>query len=394
MIWVRKFGVFILAILLLVMVLITTLFSSLVISANNPKAIKGWVAKSGVYDHFMVALLNKSGSNADTTSAISIQDPQVQSAAQEVFTPQVIQNGFETIIDSNYDWLSGKKNKPDFAVDLTNYKQQFAENVQNKVKNFLTNLPNCTPQQTLALQGQLNVKLFGLTCRPANVNPTTEAARARDQILNSDFLSTPVLTASTITVNDNNSQVYYVKFAKAPSIYKEARITPLVMLTITLLLSFLILITSTSKDKGKKNIAIVFFVSAFILILEKILIEAARVSQKVVWVNVDFSKDLNKPLNDLVFIVFSNVTNICLVAALLLVIAGVLLIRSARKSGNVVEKKRLKKKDIEQAIPETNPIFFEEDEPPAPKPKASPTPTPKIATKTPPRKPKKPRLIQ
>lgn len=124
------------------------------------------------------------------------------------------------------------------------------------------------------------------------------------------------------------------------------------------------------------------------------MIEAARVSQKVVWVNVDFSKDLNKPLNDLVFIVFSNVTNICLVAALLLVIAGVLLIRSARKSGNVVEKKRLKKKDIEQAIPETNPIFFEEDEPPAPKPKASPTPTPKIATKTPPRKPKKPRLIQ
>lgn len=390
MIWVRKFGVFWLAIFLLISVLVTATAISVVISLNRPSSVKTWVKKSGVYDHVLVAFLNNNNEQTDGTSSLSIQDPQVQTAVQESITPQVVQSGFETVIDSNFAWLSGKTDKPDFRVDLSQQKNDFGNNVQNKVKNFLTNLPACTPQQTVALQGQLNVKLFNLPCRPANINPVAEAARAKEQVMNADFLNDPVITASTL--GDSGNKVYYLQYSNAPSIYRESRFAPLVLLAVTILLSFIVVVASTTRQKGKKNVAITLFVAAFLLVVGKVIIEAARYSQKVTWINVDFSKDLNKPLNDLVYISLSGITNINLIITVILIIIGILLIRSARKSGDVVPKNRKRKIDDQEAIPETNPIFFEEDE--APKPVVAPAPRPRPATKPQPKKPRKPRLIQ
>lgn len=390
MIWVRKFGVFWLAIFLLISVLVTATAISVVISVNRPSSIKTWVKKSGVYDHVLVAVLNNTDEQGDTTSSLSIQDPQVQTAIQESITPQVVQNGVETIIDSNFAWLNGKTDKPDFSVDLSQQKNDFANNVENRVKSFLTNLPACTQQQTIALQGQLNIKLFNLPCRPANINPTAEAARAKEQVMNADFLNDPIITASTL--GDSSKKAYYVQYSNAPSIYRESRFAPLVLLAITVLLSFIVVIASTTRQKGKKNVAITLFVAAFLLVVGKVIIEAARYSQKVTWINVDFSKDLNKPLNDFVYISLSGITNINIIITVILIIIGILLIRSAKKSGVVAPKNRSKQTPELEAMPETNPIFFEEDG--APQPVAAPTPKPRPAAKPQPKKPRKPRLIQ
>lgn len=393
MIWVKKFGVFILAIILFVAVLLTTYATSLVFSINQPSAVKGWVARSGVYDHVLVAVLNSNEGGGDSSSAISISDPEVQTAAQAAFNSKVIQSGFESFIDSNFNWLSGKSNKPDFRIDLTEPKDEFGNQVQSKVKTFLTNLPVCTPQQTAALQGQLNIKLFKLPCRPANINPDSEATRAKGQVMNSDLLSNPIITASTFSNNDGGSQVYYLKFSKAPSIYREARFVPLLLAAITAAIALLVVVVSTSREKGKKNVAIVLFITSFVLIIEKIAAELIRTSQKVQWFNVDFSKDLNKPLNDLVNIAISSIATINLVIAAILVIIGVLLVRSARKSNVVASKSRPSraKKNKSKEVVDSSPIYFE-DEPVAPKPQprpaVQPTPQPR------PKKPRKPRLIQ
>lgn len=388
MIWVRKFGVFILAIILFIAVLATTYATSLVIALNQPSTIKGWVVKSGVYDHALVAFLNNNSSSSDNNSAISISDPQVQTAAQSAFNSQAIQNGFETFIDSNFNWLSGKSNKPDFKIDLTEPKKEFGNQVQSKVKSFLSGLAVCTPQQTAALQGQLNVKLFSLTCRPANINPDSEAARAKEQVMNADFLSNPVITASTLS-NNNGSQVYYVKYSKAPSLYREARFIPLILLAITVALSLLVTAASTTREKGKKNVAIVLFVASFMLIVGKVIAELVRMSQKIQWFNVEFSKDLNKPLNDLVNIAISSISTTDLVIAIILVIIGVLLIRSARKSDDIKPKPRASKPNKKETVIDENPIYFE-DEPSTP----APSPIPQPAPRPRPKKPRKPRLIQ
>lgn len=391
MIWVRKFSVFILALILFVAVLITTYATSLIIASNSPTAVKGWIAKSGVYDHVLVAILNKDESG-DSSSAISISDSQVQTAAQEAFTPEVVQSGVESFINGNYDWLSGKSDRPDFRIDLTKPKDNFGNIVQNKVKSYLSGLPVCNPQQAAALQGQMNVKLFSLPCRPENLNADSEAARAKEQIANADFLSNPIITASTFTNNDPSSKVYYVKLSKAPSLYREARFIPLVLLALVVALSFIVLVASTTRNKGKKNIAFVFFLASFVLIIGKVAVELIRVSQKVQWFNVDFSKDLNKPLNDLVNIALGSMGNINLIIALVLIITGILLVRSARKSVTVNSKAKPKKVRKPQPVTETNPIFFEEEEPP--KLLRTPSPVPRLAPKPQPKKAKKPRLIQ
>lgn len=393
MIWVRKFGVFILAIILFIAVLVTTYATSLVISINQPTTIKGWVAKSGVYDHVLVAVLNNNDGGGDSSSAISISDPEVQTAAQAAFNSKVIQSGFESFIDSNFNWLSGKTNKPDFKIDLTEPKNEFGNQVKNKVKTFLGGLPVCTPQQTAALQGQLNVKLFKLPCRPANINPDSEAARAKEQVMSADFLNDPVITASTLANNDSGNQVYYLKFSKAPGVYREARFVPLVLLAITSALALLVIVASTTRERGKKNVAIVLFIAAFLLVIEKIAAELIRVSQKVEWVNIEFSKELNKPLNDMTNIAISSIATINLIIAVVLVVVGILLIRSARKNngGSPKSKPSRKKQTQEQPTIDSSPLYFE-DEPAVPV--AKPTPAPQITPKPRPKKPRKPRLIQ
>ena len=402
MIWVRKFGVFILAIILFIAVLLTTYATSFIISINNPGTVKGWLTKSGVYDHVLVAFLNNNDGEGDS-SAISISDPQVQTAAQSAFNSQVIKQGFEKFIDSNYDWLNGKTNKPEFKIDLTEPKNEFGNQVQDKVKTYLTNLPVCTPQQTLALQSQLTVKLFSLPCRPANISPDSEASRAKEQVLSADFLSDPVITVSTLSNNSNNSQLYYVKFSKAPSLYKEARFVPLILLAITTAVALLVIVASTTREKGKKNVAIVLFIASFVLIIGKVVVELIRLSQKIQWFNVEFSKDLNKPLNDLVNIAISSISTIDLIIAVLLIIVGVLLIRSSRKSSNITPRAKKTKSTKTEDLIDDNPIFFD-DEPvkpePKPTPKAKPAqqptprPMPKPAPKPVAKKPRKPRLIQ
>jgi len=389
MIWIRKFGVFILAIILFIAILVTTYATSLVIALNQPSTIKGWLVKSGVYDHALVAVLNNNSEGGDNTSAISISDPEVQTAAQAAFNSKVLQNGFETFIDSNFNWLSGKSNKPDFRIDLTEPKQEFGNQVQSKVKSFLAGLPACTPQQTATLQGQLNVKLFSLPCRPANINPDSESARAKEQVMNADFLSDPVISASTFS--SSGSQVYYVKFSKAPSIYREARFVPLVLIAITIALSVLVVIASTTREKGKKNVAIVMFIASFVLIVGKVVAELIRISQKIQWFNVEFSKDLNKPLNDLVNIAISSISTTDLVIAIILIITGILLIRSARKSGDIKPKARASKSKKKEVTVNDSPIYFE-DEPTTPSP--TPAPIAQPAPKPRPKKPRKPRLIQ
>ena len=140
MIWLRKFGVFLLAIILFAVLLSTAHTTTATYIANSPSTVKGWFAKSGLYNNIVVGVINQndSGSNSDS---VSLQDPQVKAIAQEVFSPQVMQNSFETFIDSNAAWLQGSSKTPNFKIDLSAQKEEFGNKVADKVQSYLTAFP-------------------------------------------------------------------------------------------------------------------------------------------------------------------------------------------------------------------------------------------------------------
>jgi len=82
--------------------------------AGSPASVKQTLSDSGIYNSVVNNALDqaKQSTQADG-SQIDLTDPAIKKAANESFTPQVIQNSSEKVIDGIYNWLNGKTTQPD-----------------------------------------------------------------------------------------------------------------------------------------------------------------------------------------------------------------------------------------------------------------------------------------
>jgi hypothetical protein len=388
MIWLRKFGVFLLAIILFAVLLSTAHTTTATYIANSPSTVKGWFAKSGLYNNIVVGVINQndSGSNSDS---VSLQDPQIKAIAQEVFSPQVMQNSFETFIDSNAAWLQGNSKTPNFKIDLSAQKEEFGNKVADKVQSYLTALPVCTPQQVAALQTKNNVAYFSLSCRPSALNPSVEAARAKDQITSSDFLNDPVITASSLNGTDSLTKPYYEKYSSLPSAFQEARFAPIVLLLLSVLLAVAVYFASTTRQKGLKNVAFALIGAFLVLLFQKIFIELSFTNNSIRWFNVDINPELNVSFVKVIHTSAGSFATIDLIIGSVMLLIAIWLLFVAKKKSNSSPSPRPKKvktpvpKDID--MPEIEEIEVVKQ------PTIRTNHQPSMQR---PKKPRKPRLIQ
>jgi len=309
--WFRKVLVAFFAFLLFVTVL--NISYSVAINQNfgNATTVKKWLADSKIYDTAVSAVLNDTQNDEDKTGgdgSISLKDPVVQQAAKEAFSPQVLQNSTNTFIDSNYAWLSGKTTSPEFKIDLSQAKEDFATKVGTAVQTRLAGLTVCTAEQQALLQ--IPVTVTTVSCRPANLDPATEGARVANEIRTSEFLSNPVITADTLAhdSNNKNSKPYYVEASKAPQVYQAAQKAPWALALVALILSLLIIFIASPRRKGWRRIASVLLVAGILLVASKFLADFSvnRVERQISNSKTVVSQ-LKQPSNDLIDHVESQV---------------------------------------------------------------------------------------
>lgn len=388
MIWLRKFGVFLLAIILFATLLVTAHVTTATYIANSPSTVKGWFAKSGLYDNVVVGVINQNN-NGGNSDAVSISDPQVQAIAKEVFSPQVMQKSFETVIDSNANWLKGSAKTPNFKIDLTSQKEEFGNKVAEKVNSFLTSLPICTPQQVAALQAKSNLSYFSLSCRPSALSPAVEAARAKDQITSSDFLNDPVITASSLNGTDSVTKPYYEKYSALPSAYQEARFAPFILLLLSFVLAIAVYFASTSRQKGLKNIAFALIGAFVVLLLQKVFVEASFTSNTIRWFNVDINPDLNASFIKVIHTSAGTFATIDLIIGAVMLLIAIWLLIAAKRKGQSKSNPRPSK--AKRPAPKTIDVPEIEEVEVVKQPTIRTNPA---ATSPKPKKPRKPRLIQ
>ncbi len=267
----RRGLVFILACLLLVSLLGLALATSAQINLTHPAKIESWLNQSHLYDHFVNSVIeqaDKSDQN-DQSGSVSLTDAAVQKAAKSAFSPQLLQQNVNTFLESNYAWLAGKTATPDFKIDLTAAKKTFAEQVGDYVRIYTAGLPICDAAQIAALQTHQPDPLAA-TCRPPNVTPEAAGAAVTQKLGSSgDFLSNPVITASTINPENHGQPPYYKKLSKLPQAYQLATKLPLIFGLLTLLTALGAVYLSAGKRIGLRRVAILLTISGIILVAIK-----------------------------------------------------------------------------------------------------------------------------
>ncbi len=391
----RKVFVYLLSFFLLATLLGTAVITSTNNTFGKPKKVETYLSESKLYDHFIAYTADqakKTNGDNDQSGTVSLSDAAVQQAAQLSFTPEFIEQSVNSFIDSNYAWLEGKTETPEFKIDLSEQKQTFAQRVGKYVTTYTAGLPVCANDQ-LALQQSQDP--LAATCRPANLTPEAAGAQVTERLSTTgDFLSNPVITPNSINPEGNQkSQPYYEKLAHLPKAYQLSLKLPYIFAALSVLAALGIIFISLERRKGVRKVGIVLLIAGLSLVVVKFTADFAfRKAENRVFNNASVGQ-LQQSLTDFAHRIETSVVRIDLwfgIGFLLLaaIIFGVLM--ATRQKDGSSEKSQSTPDDIDEE--EKAPIVLArkrlKPRPNAPKlggqPPAAPAPRPK----------KPPRLVQ
>ncbi len=295
--FVRKALLVILTPIFVTLLFATAFDTGVVRVATHPATVKKIVADSGVYNNIIPSLLKQAGSVNSQTGSVELTNPAVQSAAKTTFSPQFLQTTTNSTIDSIYAWLDGKTTVPNFKIDLTSQKQQFAELVAQAAGTQATSLPACTTPVDMS-----SYNVFTANCLPAGTTASDVSGGTLNTLLSGKgFLDNPVITADTVKASGSNQSVFTDKLKNVPPNYRRAKQTPLILALLTLLVGTAIVFLCSTRRKGLRHVAItVAAIGIFMLLFAWGLNEAvSKEVPKVSFNNAAFDTNVRALVTDL-----------------------------------------------------------------------------------------------
>lgn len=230
---------------------------------GTPGPVKKTLSDSGIYDSVLTGLLNQAKENTSSSGDVSLIDPVIQKAANASFTPQVLQQNTEKILDSTYKWLNGDSPTPDFKIDLSSVKTSFASNVASGLQDKLATLPVCT---TAASKD--NFDALTASCLPKGMTTASAANNVKTSLLSGQgFLDNPVITANDLKANGSNTSIFTDKLKKAPDYFSWIKKVPYILIGLTLLTGALIVLLSATKSKGLRKIGFTLVIVGVLMLV-------------------------------------------------------------------------------------------------------------------------------
>lgn len=279
---VRKMVLAFIAPLLFVLLLATAFDFGVMRIVGSPDSIKQTLAQSGVYNSVVANALEQAQNSAGATNQISLNNADVKQAAQDAFSPQVVRQSTEEVIDGVYDWLNGKTAQPDFNVNLTDNKASFAEKVGQAAQQRAFTLPTCKVAPSSA--DPLNV-----TCLPPGVTPAQVGVQAKNAALNvQGFLEHPNITPASIKSSDSGQSVFESGALKdAPERYQKVKKSPTILLILTVLLVLAVIFLSSTLRKGIRRVGVTLVFAGALILLFAWIIDHAVIHTVAAKIQVD-----------------------------------------------------------------------------------------------------------
>jgi protein-S-isoprenylcysteine O-methyltransferase Ste14 len=334
--------------------------------AGSPEPVKKILADSGIYSSLVSSALDQAQKSTSNSGEVSLTDPAIKKAAQESFSPQVVQSSTEKVINGVYDWLDGKTSEPDFSVDLTSTKTTFAEKVGQAAKTRAAGLPVCTsaPASTDPLSA---------TCLPPGVTPTQIGEQAKNSVLSGQgFLEHPNITAGSIKNSNSGQSVFDTSLKDAPKRYRLAKKTPFILSGLTILAVLAVIFLHSSRRQGLRRAGIIVAAAGVFMLFFAWSLNRAVAENVIPKISLD-----NKVLTGNVQILASEVTQkidqnywIFAIGYLALGILAILVTLLIRKGGKKVPAAASSQGASQP--PAHKPASSPPQRPTAPKPKSPP----------------------
>jgi protein-S-isoprenylcysteine O-methyltransferase Ste14 len=252
--------------ILAILVLITVLLTSVNMAFHTSANVKKWLAASDIYTHAVNAILDQTTKDTASSASdgLSFSQPEVQAVFKQVATPVFLQKNVETIIDSSYSWLQGKTAKPNYTIDITPIKTAFANALEASARARLATLPACSYRNV-----PTTTDPFSITCNPPASVVNADIAQVRNEILNGQgFLPMSTITADTTSLGNSSknssalnsalqepAKPLYQQATSAPSVYKSAYYGPAVLAVLSLLIAIGIVFSARTRRSGLRIVA-------------------------------------------------------------------------------------------------------------------------------------------
>lgn len=232
---------------------------------------ESWLSEGKVYDNFVDELAktvekeqSKKHGTETSESDANVDTAALTRAATVAFPPKTLQENFETVLNSVYDWLEGKTEKIVFNLDLTEERQAFIDALGNEAFTKLSSLPACRSEQISE-----DFDPFSAGCLPTRTDINAQVGKFKTEISGS---SEGILQDSSIDGSDLAFNVKGTKtridefFSEAPSAFNLLNKLPFLLAVLVVISSGLIVLLSRPKLKGLKKLTWLFGPTGGILI--------------------------------------------------------------------------------------------------------------------------------
>jgi uncharacterized membrane protein len=219
---------------------------------GQPQPLEKALDQSGLYRSIVQNVVSENAAS----SSLPLKDPQIQAAAQQAFPPALLEKSTNQVLDGTYAWLQGKTTSPQFTVDLSPAKKQFASSVGSYVQQRLDSLPPCTLAN---MPSNLNsVNPFTLSCSPPGVTKAAIVEQSKEQVLaNTDILNQTLYTPDTL--KNDSGQTFTDKLQAIPRAYHALIVSIYLTGVVAILATIGIILLHTSRRAGLRRVAITSF---------------------------------------------------------------------------------------------------------------------------------------
>lgn len=235
-------------------------------TVGHPETIKSWLAKSSIYDRTVDTIIDNAPKEE---GGLPLNHPDLRKIANKVFSPQVLQNGFESIIDGTYHWMQGKVDKPDFRLDLTAVIESFKTETTNYLRQRLNSLPNCPGRQVPD-----DTNPFAMACKPRGLDVEKELQKFNSELSKQEQLSKPIITVDNLQEPGKPAFFESKDAMQLMDTYKFISWAPFFFGTLSALLAVALWFLSADKRHALKTLGRIFAVTAVLIVVNIILQKA------------------------------------------------------------------------------------------------------------------------
>lgn len=245
------------ALLLHITLPVVVLASVFTLLLAAPGPIKRSLAEAEVYQAFTETVAEELTGQAENDDSLAVPPAEIREAVDQAIATEPLQEQVEQALDATYDWLNGLTQRPEFTIDLSQSRENFANSVSAYAADRLESLPTCSSLSQL----ENEVNPLTAECLPPRFDRQTAIEAYSQELLDSgEFLPEVKFSSSEIFSNFEDDTL-----ASAPSTFQQLKQAGWISIVLSAILALLVFFLAPSRRLGARRIGLHLIVAGISL---------------------------------------------------------------------------------------------------------------------------------